>query len=292
MRPGPSARRPLTWRAGARRAEPAGARGGGCGAASTKRGPSPAGAEGRGARPGWEGRGPRPARDPAPATAYVRREGRGLFVSARRGRRARPSPGWFPGRAPGPRFLRLGTSGVSGVSGPRRDGLGPGSALPSPAGPLASASGAPWTLGAGRGVWVPGSPALRVSRGVSACLCPPHARSLPPPRGPPLAGARFHGEGPGRRRSLETREARGACSGPYRAPHPPPRAPARGPPFALRVCRPLARLPAGRGAGHDAPGCGAAGTGLAMSAGCAPRRRLGLAGASPFPRTSCGVGTG
>lgn len=75
----------------------------------------------------------------------------------------------------------------------------------------------------------------------------------------------------------------------YRAPaaplpRPAPRAPTRGLPSAPRVSRPLARLPAGRGARQAAPGCGGGGYGPRGEYGVRAWRLL-LAGVSSLPHT-------
>lgn len=258
VRPRPSARRPLTWRAGARRAEPAGARGGGCGAASTKRGPSSAGAGGAAsgsAGRGGEGRGPRPARDPAPAAACVRREGRGLFVSARPGRRARSSPG----RSPGVRSPR------AGLPLPRPRGVG-GSRAPVGAGwdrslrrppPLPARPREPrGRRGRGLGVRTPGAPAILVSPRVSPRVVP-----FPGPAAPrrafPWRGRRAPAQSGDKR-------ARGGGWGAFPtvpAPPPPPSAPspsARAPPPGP-LCGPPGPSPGSQGARRDAPGRGGGG---------------------------------
>lgn len=135
-----SACRPLTWRAGALRAELAAA---GAAARLAQSRPRPhGGGGGRGASG--------PARPETPRRAAWRlREGRGLFVLARRRRRARPSPSPPPSSAPS-------VSGSLGSTSPERGEHEPGSAGSSPPGRLRRSRGAPSRLDAGG---ISGSPA-------------------------------------------------------------------------------------------------------------------------------------
>lgn len=231
-----SALEPLTWRAGAREAELAAAAQGAAERGAQSAAPPPRRRRGDPARP----------RDPASAAPGMRRKGRGLFVSARRGRRSRPRPGQAPAaRSPPSRRPPPSPLGLGGLSVPwgwaRAGARG---LLPS----IGAARG-----GEGLGSRVSGS--LRVSPGVPVSDAPA-PRLCRPPRRPPLAGARFHGEFPGRGAIGRQRSRAGArpprSRTPLRAAHPQPCT--RRVRLQVGRSRALARPAAGQGAPPGGPG--------------------------------------
>lgn len=131
-------------------------------------------------------------RDPAPAAAWMRRKGRGLFVLERWKRRARRCPSQAPGvRSPPPVLPPALSLGRRGPCVPRAK-VGVCSLLPSKGRPRESHGC--WVRGRGSGFL-----GLWLSLRLSLSRTPPTPRLYPPPRCPPLARMSFHGELPGHR---------------------------------------------------------------------------------------------
>lgn len=263
--PGPLALEPLTWRAGARKAELAAAAQGAAERRTQSAAPPPRGRRGDARGRGRERRGvPARARDPASAAPGMRRKGRGLFVSAR------------PARAP-----------ASCVSGSR------GLSVPW-ARARAGACGLLPSIGAGRGgeglgSWVSGylcvSPGLPVSDAPTPRLCPlPGARRSPArvSMASSLGAERSGDKEAGLGLALPTPDSAPPRPPPaLHPPRPPPDRRVQAPRQARRRPGRTARWPRGAGAARWALGVTSLTRGVG-SAGCS------LA----FPHTALGEGAG
>lgn len=165
----PSALEPLTWRAGARKAELAAAAQGAAERRTQSAAPPP-----RGRRRGREGeaRGPRPSPRPRVRGARDAARGAGALCLGASGAPLASASRPGPRRAvPASRAPASSVSRSRGVSASRGGGLGPEPAVSSP----------PSALGVGARVWVPGAPAISASLPVSPSLTPPPLVSAPLP---------------------------------------------------------------------------------------------------------------